>query len=77
MDERNKIKRIALEKLDELLKESLMNYEQTGDEAFLKVAPSANYFSDEEYFEIESNITKINFSPDTFKKYCKYRGILP
>ena len=77
ISERTKIKRVALEKLDKLVKEAISVFNDTGDESFLHdiKPPNEKYFTKDEYYEIHSNLSTINESLDGLQSYCRDRDI--
>ena len=75
MFNRNIIRQRALEKLDELLKSALQNYEATHDVSELHVNAEQGIFSEVEYEEIKDHLESINLVPRDFISSCIYRGL--
>lgn len=77
MTEKDNIKAKALGKLDELVREAIRVYNDTGIVDVLKIVTpkDTNIFSPEQYEEIRRNLENINNSLSGLVNYCRDRDI--
>lgn len=77
MTEKDEIKAKALGKIDELVREAIRFYNDTGIvDVLKKVTPKdTNFFSSEQYEEIRRNLENINKSLSGLVIYCRDRDI--
>lgn len=77
MDTNNRdlVKRSALEKLDSVVLQAIEKYEYTRFKDFWSAISLPSTMSEDEKHEIKENYKRLTSSRDGFLSYCKNRGI--